>query len=72
MEVIPLVLIGLEAYQTSRMRAVTPWMQRYRWPITFFVGVGSFAWFMAGLLFGWSYETRPVSETAADGATVVA
>jgi nitric oxide reductase subunit B len=39
MEVIPLVLIGLEAYQTSRMRTAAPWMQRYRWPITFFVGV---------------------------------
>jgi len=39
LEVVPLVLIGLEAWQTSRMQHTTPWMQRYRWPIKFFVGV---------------------------------
>jgi nitric oxide reductase subunit B len=39
MEVIPLVLIGFEAYQTSRMQAAAAWMSRYRWPVTFFVGV---------------------------------
>ena len=39
LEVIPLVLIGFEAYQTSRMRAAAPWMARYRWPVVFFVGV---------------------------------
>lgn len=39
MEVIPLVLIGFEAYQTSRMTTAAAWMSRYRWPVTFFVGV---------------------------------
>jgi len=39
LEVIPLVLIGLEAWQTSRMQQAAPWMARYRWPIRFFVGV---------------------------------
>src|SRR3954470_4296159 len=39
MEVMPLVLMGLEAYQTSRMRSAAPWMPRYAWPIRFFVGV---------------------------------
>jgi nitric oxide reductase subunit B len=39
LEVIPLVLIGLEAWQTSRMQVAAPWMARYRWPIRFFVGV---------------------------------
>jgi nitric oxide reductase subunit B len=39
LEVIPLVLIGLEAWNTSRMQHAAPWMQRYRWPIRFFVGV---------------------------------
>jgi nitric oxide reductase subunit B len=39
MEVIPLVLIGFEAYQTSRMQRAAQWMQRYRWPVIFFVGV---------------------------------
>ncbi|HET9703216.1 MAG TPA: nitric-oxide reductase large subunit [Vicinamibacterales bacterium] len=39
MEVIPLVLVGFEAYQTSRMQTAATWMQRYRWPVIFFVGV---------------------------------
>ena len=39
LEVVPLVLIGLEAWQTSRLQRAAPWMQRYRWPIRFFVGV---------------------------------
>ncbi len=39
LEVVPLVLIGLEAWQTSRLQHAVPWMQRYRWPIRFFVGV---------------------------------
>jgi nitric oxide reductase subunit B len=39
LEVVPLVLIGLEAWQTARLREAAPWMVRYRWPIAFFVGV---------------------------------
>jgi nitric oxide reductase subunit B len=39
LEVIPLVLIGFEAYQTSRMQQAASWMRRYNWPVTFFVGV---------------------------------
>ncbi|MCC7124288.1 MAG: cbb3-type cytochrome c oxidase subunit I, partial [Acidobacteria bacterium] len=39
LEVVPLVLIGIEAWQTSRLQDATAWMQRYRWPIRFFVGV---------------------------------
>jgi nitric oxide reductase subunit B len=39
LEVIPLVLIGFEAYQTSRAQRAAPWMACYRWPIRFFVGV---------------------------------
>jgi len=39
LEVIPLVLIGFEAYQTSRAQQASPWMQRYKWPVRFFVGV---------------------------------
>ncbi len=49
LEVIPLVLIGLEAYQTSRMQVAAPWMQRYRWPIRFFVGVAFWNLVGAGL-----------------------
>jgi len=39
LEVVPLVLIGLEAFRTSRMQTAAPWMAAYRWPIRFFVGV---------------------------------
>jgi nitric oxide reductase subunit B len=38
LEVVPLVLIGLKAWQTSRLRRAAPWMAKYRWPIRFFVG----------------------------------
>ncbi|HEX6849886.1 MAG TPA: nitric-oxide reductase large subunit [Candidatus Polarisedimenticolaceae bacterium] len=39
LEVVPLVLLGIEAFQTSRMQHAAPWMARYRWPVRFFVGV---------------------------------
>jgi nitric oxide reductase subunit B len=49
LEVVPLVLIGFEAFQTSRMQHAAPWMQRYRWPIRFFVGVAFWNLVGAGL-----------------------
>ncbi len=49
LEVIPLVLIGFEAYQTSRRQHAAPWMQRYRWPIRFFVGVAFWNFLGAGV-----------------------
>ncbi|MCK6546677.1 nitric-oxide reductase large subunit [Myxococcota bacterium] len=39
LEVVPLVLIGLEAKETLAMTERTPWMAKYRWPILFFVAV---------------------------------
>jgi len=48
-EVIPLVLIGFEAYQTSRKSYAAPWMERYRWPIRFFIGVAFWNLVGAGL-----------------------
>jgi nitric oxide reductase subunit B len=39
LEVVPLVLIGFEAFQTWRLQQAAPWVRRLRWPITFFVGV---------------------------------
>jgi nitric oxide reductase subunit B len=39
LEVIPLVLIGIEAFRTSRLQNAAAWMAAYRWPIRFFVGV---------------------------------
>ena len=49
LEVVPLVLIGIEAFQTSRMQSAAPWMRRYRWPIRFFVGVAFWNLVGAGL-----------------------
>jgi nitric oxide reductase subunit B len=49
LEVVPLVLIGLEAFQTYRMQHAATWMQRYRWPIRFFVGVAFWNLVGAGL-----------------------
>jgi nitric oxide reductase subunit B len=49
MEVIPLILIGLEAWQTSRLQKAAPWMERYRWPIRFFVGVAFWNFLGAGI-----------------------
>lgn len=39
LEVVPLVLIGKEAVETLHMGRRAPWMSRYKWPLTFFVGV---------------------------------
>jgi nitric oxide reductase subunit B len=49
LEVVPLALIGFEAYQTYKMRAAAPWMQRYRWPILFFTAVAFWNLVGAGL-----------------------
>ncbi len=39
LEVVPLVLVGFEAFHTYRVQHLTSWTSRYKWPITFFVGV---------------------------------
>ncbi len=49
LEVVPLVVVGWEAWNTWRMQRSAPWMQRYRWPITFFVGVAFWNLVGAGL-----------------------
>jgi nitric oxide reductase subunit B len=49
LEVVPLVLIGLEAFQTYRLQHATPWMAKYRWPIRFFVAVAFWNFVGAGL-----------------------
>jgi nitric oxide reductase subunit B len=51
LEVVPLVVIGFEAYQTSRLQRAAAWTSTYRWPIRFLVGVAF--WNMVGAgLFG--------------------
>jgi nitric oxide reductase subunit B len=49
LEVVPLALIGLEAYRTYKMSEAAPWMQRYRWPILFFTAVAFWNLVGAGL-----------------------
>jgi nitric oxide reductase subunit B len=39
LEVVPLVLIGFEAYHNLRLGRAAPWVQAYRWPIYCFVSV---------------------------------
>ncbi|MCP4005031.1 MAG: nitric-oxide reductase large subunit [bacterium] len=39
LEVVPLVMVGFEALETLRSQERASWMERYRWPIRFFVGV---------------------------------
>ncbi|MBD3257818.1 nitric-oxide reductase large subunit [candidate division GN15 bacterium] len=51
LEVVPLTIIGFEAWENIRLTKSTPWMQKYRWPIFFFVAVAF--WNMVGAgLFG--------------------
>ncbi len=56
LEVVPLALIGLEAYETWRHGQAAPWMQRYRWPIVFFLAVSFWNLVGAGL-FGFLINT---------------
>lgn len=39
LEVVPLTLIGIEAWETYRISKSAAWMDKYRWPIRFFLGV---------------------------------
>jgi nitric oxide reductase subunit B len=56
LEVVPLALIGLEAYDNWRKQHAAPWMTRYRWPIMFFVAVSFWNLVGAGL-FGFLVNT---------------
>jgi nitric oxide reductase subunit B len=49
LEVVPLAYIGFEAYHTYKLGQATPWMARYRWPITFFIAVAFWNLVGAGL-----------------------
>lgn len=39
LEVVPLTLIGFEAYENLGLTRARPWVRAYRWPIYFFVAV---------------------------------
>lgn len=50
LEVVPLALVGFEALDSYRQLRAAPWVQRYRWPILFFVAVAFWNLVGAGLL----------------------
>ena len=49
MEVVPLVLIGFEAYENLTLSRAKPWVSAYKWPIYFFVAVAFWNLVGAGL-----------------------
>ena len=49
LEVVPLAYIGFEAYHTYRLGKSTSWMERYRWPVMFFIAVAFWNLVGAGL-----------------------
>ena len=50
LEVVPLVLIGYEAYENYRASRKTQWLKDYKWPIYCLVAVAFWNFFGAGIL----------------------
>lgn len=49
LEVVPLVLVAFDATEDLRRSRTSPWVQRYKWPIYFFVAVAFWNMIGAGL-----------------------
>ncbi|WP_372649124.1 nitric-oxide reductase large subunit [Draconibacterium sp.] len=49
LEVVPLVLMGFEAYHNIRMSRAKEWVAAYKWPIYFFVSVAFWNFLGAGI-----------------------
>jgi nitric oxide reductase subunit B len=49
LEVVPLLLIGFEAYENVKHGRAKPWVERYKWPIAFFVAVSFWNLLGAGI-----------------------
>lgn len=49
LELVPLVLVGYEAYENWSLVRLTPWVENYKWPIYFFVAVSFWNLVGAGL-----------------------
>jgi nitric oxide reductase subunit B len=56
LEVVPLAMIGVEAYHNYRRSKAAPWVQTYKWAIMCFIAVGFWNVVGAGLL-GFSINT---------------
>lgn len=50
LEVVPLVVLGYEAWENWRLKQAAPWMQNIKWPLLFFVGVAFWNMLGAGVL----------------------
>jgi nitric oxide reductase subunit B len=49
LEVVPLVLVAFDATEDLRRSKTSPWVQRYKWPIYFFISVAFWNMIGAGL-----------------------
>lgn len=56
LEVVPLAMIGVEAWRNYQRSKAAPWVQAYKWPILCFIAVGFWNVVGAGLL-GFSINT---------------
>ena len=77
LEVVPLVLIGFEAYENLTLARARPWVAAYKWPIYFFVAVAFWNLVGAGL-FGFLinppialYYMQSLNTTAVHGHTAL-
>lgn len=77
LEVVPLVLIGFEAYENLTLSQARPWVSAYKWPIYFFVAVAFWNLVGAGL-FGFLinapialYYMQGLNTTAVHGHTAL-
>lgn len=50
LEVVPLVLMGFEAYHNIKLSRASSWVEAYKWPIYFFVAVAFWNFLGAGIL----------------------
>ncbi|OGB21057.1 MAG: nitric oxide reductase large subunit [Burkholderiales bacterium RIFCSPLOWO2_02_FULL_57_36] len=50
LEVVPLAMIGIEAYRNYQRMKSAPWVEAYKWPILCFIAVGFWNVIGAGLL----------------------
>jgi len=50
LEVVPLAMIGVEAYRNYQRARAAPWVETYKWPILCFIAVGFWNVIGAGLL----------------------
>ncbi len=49
LEVVPLLFVGYEAWENIRLSRAKEWVQKYKWPIYYFVGVAFWNMLGAGL-----------------------